>query len=137
MSITVVADTSGIISLTSSTDKNHDRAVAISKRLSRTNGSVIIPGDVFSEILNIAGKKLGHSDSVRIANILLTTKTFLIVDIGEKIRMKALSLFENQPSSVSFTDCIVMATADIYKTKIIFGFDEVFQKNGYSIGEVA
>ena len=31
-----------------------------------------------------------------------------------------------------FTDCIVMANADSFKTKDIFGFDEVFRKNGYN-----
>jgi predicted nucleic acid-binding protein len=34
---------------------------------------------------------------------------------------------------VSFTDCIVMANADEYGTKTIFGFDTDHAKNGYEI----
>jgi predicted nucleic acid-binding protein len=37
---------------------------------------------------------------------------------------------------VSFTDCLVMAVADRFGTKVIFGFDEVFRKNGYRIPEL-
>jgi len=28
-------------------------------------------------------------------------------------------------------DCLVMATADFYETREIFGFDTAFTKNGY------
>jgi predicted nucleic acid-binding protein len=38
---------------------------------------------------------------------------------------------------VSFTDCVVMAVADTYGTKRIFGFDEAFTKNGYRVIEDA
>lgn len=131
MNTTIIADSSGIISLISQNDRNHQRAQKISEELEKAKGSIVIPSDVFSETLNIAGKKLGHKVSVAIAKKIQSVKTFLIIDTNEKIRSNAIEKFTGQPSSVSFTDCIVMSVADSYKTKDIFGFDEIFHKNGY------
>ena len=132
MKNTIIADSSGLISLASATDQNHQEALKISQALFQAKGSIIIPGDVFSETLNIAGKKLGHSAAVGTAEALFTTSPFIIVDSDEKTREHAFSIFKKQPESVSFTDCIVMATADRFKTKEIFGFDKTFSKNGYN-----
>jgi len=62
----------------------------------------------------------------------LATKIFLVVESSEYIRIEALRKFHNQPAAVSFTDCLVMAFADFYETREIFGFDEAFRKNGYA-----
>lgn len=131
MKTTIVADSSGLISLASETDQNYLKAVDISKNLAQVNGLIIVPSDVFSETLNIAGKKLGHQVAIGTAEALFGTGTFLIFDTNEKLRENALTIFKKQPESVSFTDCVVMAVADHFETKEIFGFDEVFRKNGY------
>ena len=131
MKTLIIADSSGIISLISETDKNHSLAVKISLKLEKAKGSIIGPTEVFAEILNITGKKLGHKIALIVAEKILSMKTFLISDTNEKIRKRAMDIFKDQPESVSFTDCIVMANADSFKTKDIFGFDEVFRKNGY------
>ena len=34
---------------------------------------------------------------------------------------------------VSFVDCLVMATATFYGTREIFGFDAVFERNGFHL----
>ena len=131
MKTLIIADSSGIISLISETDKNNSLAVKISLKLEKAKGSIIVPTEVFAEILNITGKKLGHKIALIVAEKILSMKTFLISDTNEKIRKRAMDIFKDQPESVSFTDCIVMANADSFKTKDIFGFDEVFRKNGY------
>jgi predicted nucleic acid-binding protein len=38
-----------------------------------------------------------------------------------------------QDKRASYVDCLVMATADFYGTREIFGFDAVFPQNGYSL----
>lgn len=43
----------------------------------------------------------------------------------------ALEKFEALEDTVSLTDCIVMAVADHYETKDIFGFDKQFADAGY------
>src|SRR5581483_8345512 len=83
---TIVADSSGLISLASATDQNHQKAIEIGQALSQENGTILIPNDVFSETLNVAGKKLGHLATIATAETLLSTSSFLIVDSNDKIR---------------------------------------------------
>jgi len=84
--------------------------------------------------MNVVGKKLGHRVAVAIGQQVTANPTYLILE-SDKELAEALKRFANQPSSVSFTDCIVMALADRLGTKLIFGFDEVFRKNGYRLPE--
>ena len=83
--------------------------------------------------MNVLGKRLGHTQAVSVASYLATTPLFLIVDTSEPVREQALRRFETQPPAVSFTDCIVMAVADEYGTRIVFGFDKDHADNGYAI----
>jgi hypothetical protein len=39
----------------------------------------------------------------------------------------------NSPERGSFVDCLVMAYANLYDTREIFGFDAVFVQNGYHL----
>jgi predicted nucleic acid-binding protein len=130
----VVADTSGLMSLLVDTDANHHKALAQSQVFDESLGAVIIPSHVFSELMNVLGKKLGHKVAVSAGQQILTTPQYLIVESDKELE-ETLERFVRQPSSVSFTDCIVMAVADRLGTKLIFGFDEVFRKNGYRLPE--
>jgi predicted nucleic acid-binding protein len=76
-------------------------------------------------------KKFNHTSAVKAAKIVLESKTFIVENTLESARNHALEKFKTQGESVSFTDCIVMAFADEYKTKAIFGFDESFKRSGY------
>ena len=131
-SVVVVADTSGLMSLLVDTDANHKRALALSTLFDESPGAVIIPSHVFSELMNVLGKKLGHQVTVSIGQQVLSNPTYLIVEADKELEV-ALERFANHPASVSFTDCVVMAVADRLGTKLIFGFDEVFRKNGYRL----
>ncbi len=44
-----------------------------------------------------------------------------------------LTKLRRQTGNASYIDCLVMASADHYKTGVILGFDETFRKNGYSL----
>ncbi len=131
MKTSLIADSSGIISLTSQHDRNHAIALVESEKYSTINESILVPSDVFSETINILGKKAGHSAALTTASILREEAVFIIVEMTLTLREEALKKFAEQQEGVSFTDCMVMAFADHYDTKHIFGFDEVFKKNGY------
>ncbi len=130
----IIADSSGLISLFSPKDTNNKLAIKISKKIVNSKQSVCIPSDVFSETLNVVGRKISHKAAIALGNKLLIDERFVVIDIAEAIRRAALKKFKDQGESVSFTDCIVMATADHFKTKEIFGFDKTFSKNGYMFG---
>lgn len=128
----VIADSSGLYSLAHSRDTNHQKAVEISKKLTRQNVKLLIPEDVFSEILNIVGKKLGREKQLDLAKDLMS-EDFLIIESDETIRQASIEKLKKHAGSISYTDCAVMAFADQYETKEIFGFDEVFEKQGYKL----
>jgi predicted nucleic acid-binding protein len=129
----VIVDSSGIFSLFIDTDHNHLRAVEISKKFQYKSDTLIIPEDIFSEVINILGKKFDHKKAFTAANFIMESKIFSIENTTEKIRNSALTKFKKQIQSVSFTDCIVMAFADSFNAKEIFGFDKTFLQNGYKL----
>lgn len=126
----IIVDSSALFSLFIDTDSNHKRAIKIKEQYLKQGGLIVIPSEVFSELINILGKKFNHRAAVLAARAVLNS-TFAIENTLETTRNIALEKFENQPQSVSFTDCVVMSFADEYETREIFGFDEAFRKNGY------
>lgn len=127
----IIADSSALVSLLLPFDNNNKKALTITKILNRSSQALIIPGDIFTETINIIGKKIDHNAANLAGDKFLTDERFIIIDTTGEIRLSALEKFQSQPISVSFTDCLVMAFADEYKTWDIFGFDECFKKNGY------
>jgi predicted nucleic acid-binding protein len=131
----LIADTSGLISLAVKTDSNHEPAVAATESLRGNNSTILVPYEVFLETVNVLGKRLGHTQALAVATYLSSTPLFLVIDSSAEARQEALARFATLPQSVSFTDAVVMAIADEYRTEDIFGFDEAFQKSGYQIIE--
>src|SRR3989344_1168151 len=118
----LIIDSSAFISLTTTADSNYKKSNVISNQILEEDKTIIMPGEVFTEIVNVAGKKINHQAAIGIARKILSSKVMHIEESTSKIRQKALNKFEKQSESVSFTDCIVMAFADFYETKEIFGF---------------
>jgi predicted nucleic acid-binding protein len=131
----LIADTSGLISLAVKTDSNHAPAVAATESLQGKKSTILVPYEVYSETLNVLGKRVGHTQAIAVASYLSHTPLFLVIDSSAEARQEALARFATLPQSVSFTDAMVMAVADEYRTWGIFGFDEAFAKSGYQIIE--
>lgn len=127
----LIIDSSAFISLGTIADSNYIKATEISSQIHNEDRIIIMPGEIFTEIVNVVGKKIGHKAALNQANKILDSKTIHIDETTPTVRQNALDKFKRQPESVSFTDCIVMAFADEFDTKEIFGFDDVFRKNGY------
>src|SRR4051812_7148990 len=73
----IIADTSGLISLFSPHDQNHQVAVEAAKRLSNERKDILIPAAVLVEFLNILGRKAGHSAAL--AAVTELTPPFLVI----------------------------------------------------------
>lgn len=131
MTIPIIIDTSALISLVSENDSNYKRATEISRELQKVSKIPIIPGEIFTEFINVLGKKAGHEKAVEKGKIIFESAEYKIIETSPEIRREAFKKFVDQPRSVSFTDCLVMAFADFFETREIFGFDEVFGKNKY------
>jgi predicted nucleic acid-binding protein len=124
----IIADTSGLVSLFLPGDHNHEVAVKAAKRLQSEHKDILIPASVYVEFLNILGRKVSHTAAL--AAVAELTPPFLILTTQSNVT-QALKKFESLPQAVSFTDCLVMATADEYATSDIFGFDKQFEDAGY------
>lgn len=127
----IIADSSGIISLVTDTDRNHSTALSAAQQLINDDRTIILPTDVFTETINVLGRRSSRETALKTAKQLLhTTNQFLLIDTASYLK-NALKKFTASPGAVSFTDCIVMAVADDYNTPDIFGFDRQFQTAGY------
>jgi len=96
-------------------------AVKAAEALRSERKSILIPAAVFVELLNILGRKVGHSATLAALSEL--APPFLVLTTQYNVG-QAQKKFAELPQSVSFTDCLVMATADEYETLDIFGFDK-------------
>ncbi len=128
----VIFDSSGLISILHEDDSLHERAVAILGPLEDQRIDLIIPSEVFAETINAIGKRFGNPFAITAGNALLERR-FYIAQSDDALLKATLDRLTRQKNSVSFIDCLVMAWADHYGTKTIFGFDGAFAANGYSL----
>jgi predicted nucleic acid-binding protein len=129
----IVADASALVSLVDLDDTNHARAIEEAKKLDAVNRPIIVPAEALTETINILGKKFGHALAVEAAKSFLHPDSQYLVIPTELTHVHAaLASFARLKASVSFTDTIVMAVADEYRTKDIFGFDKQFADAGYT-----
>ena len=124
----IIADTSGLVSLFLPDDQNHEVAVQAARNLQSAHKDILIPADVCVAFLNILGRKAGHQAAS--AAVAALTPPFLVLREQSSVT-HALTKFAAIPQAVSFTDCLVMAVADEYATLDIFGFDKQFEEAGY------
>ena len=133
----VILDSSALIAQINLADSLHEKAQAINDVLSQTQREVILPYEVFAEAMNIFGKKVGRSEAARAGKALLArhvSGSLKITPSDATILTAAMDLLLTaKGKSPSFVDCLVMVSADHYQTQEIFGFDEVFAKNGYRL----
>ena len=129
----LIADTSGLVSMTLPTDRNHEPALTATQLFQDKQTTILVPYEVLVETLNVIGKLVGHEPAVAVAAYIAETPLFTVVDTSKEARAQALERFVVQPAAVSFTDCIVMTVADEYRTQAIFGFDRDHSRNGYAI----
>lgn len=126
-----IADTSGLVSLINSGDRNHARAVAAAGRLRSTDVTILLGSDVFSETINLLGRKFGHVMAADAATLFLHEDSrFLFVETTLEQTREAVAYFRKQKQSVSYTDCMVITLASEHRTPNIFGFDKDFEAAG-------
>jgi predicted nucleic acid-binding protein len=127
----IIADTSALISLIVPTDHNHKVAVEAAKRLAELHTDIIVINAIYVEFLNVLGKQYDHKTALAAADMF--TPPFVILNEPQDIPASGvLEKFADLPQAVSLTDCLVMVTADAYRTKEIFGFDKQFADAGYT-----
>src|SRR6516164_5730909 len=103
----IIADTSGLVSLVTDTDQNHDPATKAAARLAEVSRPIILPSDILVETVNVLGKKSGHGTALKAAGELLRPGSQFILVETRPYLLRALENFKDQSPAVSLTDCIV------------------------------
>jgi predicted nucleic acid-binding protein len=130
----LIADSSGLISLASLADQNHQAARDAFANLKQTPCTIVIPGDIFTETINTLNKRAPHELAAGTAAYLMHTPPFLLSEATPEIRREALNRFQAQGNAaLSYADQVVMSFADAFDTRELFAFDEGMKKQGYTI----
>ena len=136
----VVLDSSALIAHINGKDLWHKKADAIATFIAYTERHVILPSEVFAETLNRLGNNIGRQAAVRAGRALLARHAagdLLLTHSNPTLAAASLALLQTveapHDKRPSYVDCLLMATADFYATREIFGFDAVFPQNGYSL----
>lgn len=58
MNSNVIGDSSAFFSLVIRKDQNHSKATTTITEIANSKASIIVPGEVFTELVNILGKKI-------------------------------------------------------------------------------
>lgn len=131
----IVADASGLVSLVVDSDTNHHTAKAFARDLEANpfGNLIFVPSEILAETVNLLGKKFSRGLAVDTGRTLLNNAPFVVRETDVSTKLAALELFRTAPAGVSYTDCLVMATADELHTQWIFGFDAAFRQRGYHL----
>lgn len=112
-------------------DSKHQHELVVLHRIRQNAGSLFGPTDVFTDAMNLIGRREGYRQATQIASIILTFGAYTLKETADHLREDALQRFARLPSAVSYTGCVVLAHTDYYRTEVIVGFDSVFHINGY------
>ncbi len=129
----IIIDSSALVALMYPEDADHGKAVHLGAAMRQTPTLILIPSIIFAETLNLLGKKFGREVALVAGSRIFDDAGFHVGEVEGTVMHAALARWSTQSGGASYTDCYVMACADHYHTKVIFGFDAVFTKNGYHL----
>jgi predicted nucleic acid-binding protein len=139
---TIIFDSSGLTALMNETDEFHTGALSMSEILTdRALWRVVLPREIFAETVTALSKRVNREAGAKAAWAILDRQQagdFVFSAADQLVYKMAIDLLRTAKGSrgaPSFFDCLVMAFAKHYQTPYIFGFDEVFAKNGYQLPE--
>lgn len=137
MSKVVVADADALIALFLETDFHHNKAVAISAKLSKQGISIIFPLTVFPEAVTTLKRAFNQPQKAHLLNKQYLAGVFEMEYIDEEIMKKAAEIFDQKAVSKQNTlfDAIVAATAEKLEAEAIFSFDDWYTKLGLKLAQ--
>lgn len=131
---TAILDSSGLMSLLNVADQLHGDALRVDAFLTAQDWLVLLPKEVLAETLNAIGKKVRREDAVRAGQAITQRYDDHDIDLihaERPIYDRVLDLLRTGTGNPSFVDCLVMALADEFETRYVFGFDSTFRKTLY------
>ncbi len=119
-----IADANFIIALIDSNDSCHKKAEQILHFLHVKRSEMIINNAIIYEILTVLSRKDYKKEAIGLYEWLYQTDLVRIAYCDDQLERRSFFYFTRiQIVKVSFFDCTIFATADVYNTKYIVSFD--------------
>lgn len=127
----VITDSDLLISLWYKDQPTHKKAKLIySKVHKQKNSSIYLLNINLQESATVISKKYSQVEAVRFIkeiNNTINQKLITFIKLNEKIESLAWHIFNQQTKkNISFIDCAVLATFQIYKFDKILSFDDFY-----------
>lgn len=130
----VVGDSDGLIAVLHEGDKNHIIAKEIITRLLQNEAQTIFPLTTIAETVTTLKRKLNKPDLVAHVVKQITDGSLAIDNTDTRLLKEALKFFDPAGSKQNtLFDALVMASAKKLGTKIIFSFDDWYEKLGFKL----
>lgn len=132
--ITVIGDSDGLIAILSEEDKNHALAKETVARLLQHDAQTIFPLTTIVETVTTLKRKLNKPDLAAYVIQQITSGKLAIENVDTEMLNEALKVFNPKASKQNtLFDALVVATAKKLHTKVIFSFDDWYDKLGFKL----
>lgn len=121
----VLIDANFIIALLSTEDSCHAKAVRLSQELPQKQVQWVLNNAIFYEVLTVLSKRRVKPLARLFYQTVKRGEVVQLVYMTHDIEEKAFVYFRQMRShNISFFDCTIFATADVYDIKHIVSFDK-------------
>ena len=124
----ILLDTSFLYAYFEKKDANHKKALDLASQLDNYS-TVILPAEVFEELITIITYKASSKKATEIGEMLLDPEgPVKIMQTDPKIFEKTWEKFKKlNPHKFSFIDCLLVTLAEVFKCQV-FTFDKEIDK---------
>ena len=129
-----VGDADGIVALADEKDSNHQKAKKVSEWLLANDFEIIYPNSAILEAITALKRAKNLPEKANLVNKQYQSGAFTVEFIDEITQKQASIRFGKTVSKKNtIFDCIVIETAIKFNTRVIFSFDDFFDKQGFQL----
>lgn len=134
MSKVIVGDADALIALSLENDPHHQKAVTISRILTKAGMTIIFPVTVFPEAITSLKRAFNQPEKAHLINKQYQQGAYHVEYITPGCMSRASQIFDKAISKRNtLFDAIVAASAEKLKADAIFSFDDWYKKLGFKL----
>lgn len=130
----VVVDADAIVAQAHPQDSNHKKAIETVNALKNLNAQLIYPASAICEAVTVLQHKLKSTATAYGTAVVFTDPNLQVAEVDQEVIRRAVDYFSPKTSKKNtLFDCIVLDTAERYKTDAIFSFDHFYKSKGFKL----
>lgn len=130
----ILVDSDAFYALVNPKDPNHLKAIQINTLIKQKTSLhlPIITNLVLYEVCTLLSYRLDQTTALRFLND-IETSGMQVYPVDGKIEKNTFGIFSKQTQEgTSMVDCANMAVMEELRLKVIFSFDQIYKRNGYT-----